>query len=306
MLPAPILKRTATRYPMTGINSLKRVDLHLHTNASDGLLPAGEMVRLAAEKGMGLIAITDHDSIGGVSDALSESKQHGLTIISGIELSAGQGEEIHLLGYGFNPDSSELRVFLDGQLAHRQDRMLAILTRLRAMGIEIDPEEIRSRGTRFLGRMNLADAMVRHGVVQSTAEAFARYLDVGRPAYVPRVRVGVSEGIEVLCAMGAVVSLAHPGRLRMTLHSLRMVLPEWIEAGLCGLEAYHSSHSEAVCRQLDQLARRNGLLVTGGSDCHGRPGGAEIGGHLRYWQTMQSDAEALMNKIQFVQNGSED
>ncbi|MDL2319498.1 hypothetical protein LJC74_10605, partial [Eubacteriales bacterium OttesenSCG-928-A19] len=196
-----------------------------------------------------------------------------------------------------DPGGERLNAFLRGQLAQRQARTLEMLERLAAMGMELPAAEATSAGTGFMGRMPLADAMARRGYVRTAQEAFERYLNPGRPAYVSRKRVDVTEGVAALSSFGAVVVLAHPGRLRMDPQQLSALLPEWIEAGLSGLEAYHASHDAATCGRLDRLARRHGLLVTGGSDSHGRPAGAAIGDHLRAWHSIAEDVDALLARL---------
>lgn len=272
-------------------------DLHLHTHASDGRWSPSDVVRNAAQEGMTHIAITDHDTTAGVAEAMAAGPREGIVVLPGIELSCGMGEDVHLLGLGAGSGDAALGALLEAAMATRQARIDEMRGRLRAMGMPVAAEDIQPRGGGFPGRANLADAMVRHGYVATVAEAFEKYLGGGRPAFVPRERPSVTKGILALRGAGRVVSLAHPGRLRMDEGTLSSLLPEWIEAGLGALEAYHPSHSQATCLRYDRLARRHGLLVTGGSDCHGRPGGARIGEHLRYWRESASDLAILMRHI---------
>lgn len=278
-------------------------DLHLHTTASDGAMRPLEMVEAASARGVNLIAITDHDTVAGVAEAMSAGSTVGMTVLPAIELSTGAGREIHLLGYGLHPEEEGLDAFLQTQLDRRQERMVAMLDRLRSIGIEIDLASIRQRNDRFLGRVDLAQALVSHGHASSVKEAFARYLKPGKPGYVSRARLGVQEGIAALRSFGAVTVLAHPGRSGLDAQALDALLPCWMEAGLAGLEAYHASHDEAARRSFDRIARKHALLVTGGSDSHGRPEGPDIGDHLRGWRTMQGDAEALLSRMGRSWNG---
>ncbi|MCL1964096.1 MAG: phosphoesterase, partial [Firmicutes bacterium] len=147
--------------------------------------------------------------------------------------------------------------------------------------------------------MNLARAMVAKGYAASVREAFDRFLRPGKPAYIPRKHIETVRGVEMLRSFGAVVCLAHPGRLAMDRFSLVQRLPGWIEAGLNGLEAYHASHAEADALWFDRTARSRGLLVTGGSDCHGpSPGGSRIGDHLDRWRTVREDVRDLIGQIE--------
>ncbi len=275
-----------------------RADLHLHTSASDGALAPADMVHRAQACGMQIIAITDHDSVDGVPEAQAVASACGMTLLTGLELTAGGEEEVHLLAYGVDPGDKRLKAFLDAQLSERRDRMYMMLEKLSAMQMPVPAAETGDVSGRFMGRMNLARAMVARGYVGTVREAFDRYLGVGRPAYVPRRRIEVPQGVQVLREAGALVSLAHPGRLKMDEMTLTARLPGWAEAGLGAIEAYHASHNDAAMLRYDRLARRHGLLVTGGSDCHGRDAdGAQIGDHLRGWRTVTEDIGALVARL---------
>lgn len=192
-----------------------RADLHLHTTASDGLLTPARMVREARLAGMNIIAITDHDTVSGVREALDAGVREGVRVLPGLELSVGGEEEIHLLAYGVRPEHPGLLALLEGLLVRRQARMEEMLRRLEALGMPVPREEACAPDSPFMGRMNLARAMTARGYCASPAEAFSRWLNAGRPAYVPKEPIGVPEGVRRLRALGAVVCLAHPGRLRM-------------------------------------------------------------------------------------------
>lgn len=274
-----------------------RTDLHLHTHASDGAFAPADVVRCAALAGMSLIAITDHDTVSGVREAVDAGRAASIEVWPGIEISSGEGTEVHLLGYGIDAGDAALDAFLAEALQKRAARGHEMLGRLRDLDMPIAYEAV-CRESGFVGRMNLAVAMVSAGYVASVSEAFARYLGDGKPACVPRARPRVTEGIAVIRAAGGMASLAHPGRLRMEEATLAALLPEWIEAGLEAIEAYHPSHDRAACLHHDRMARRLGLLVTGGSDCHGRPEGAQMGDHLTHWQGHAQDIAALAHRMQ--------
>lgn len=271
-----------------------RADLHLHTSASDGMLSPAAMVRAAEAAGMDVIAITDHDTAWGLNEAMEAARGGGMRVIGGIELSCGSGEEVHVLGYGFKPDDPALADMLKEELTRRRRRTKAMVEKLDRLGMPLDIDEAKSRDTQFVGRLPLADAMVRRGYVASAQEAFERYLDAGRAAFVPRERMPVGRGVERLRSLGAVPVLAHPGRLRMQEGALLALLDEWQDAGLAGMEAYHGSHGAAEALRYDRLARGRGLLVTGGSDSHARPGGAQIGENMIHWRTAREDTAALI------------
>lgn len=279
-------------------NETLRVDLHLHTSMSDGVLCPRDMVTAAIDANITIMAITDHDALDGLPEAILAGNETGISIVTGIELSCGQGEEIHLLGYGMAPESPALKGFLDKQLERRQERMRAMLEKLDALGMPVAEESVKSRNKRFMGRMNLASAMAELGYVQTPRQAFTKYLNPGKAAYVPRERVTVAQGIAALEGAGAIPVLAHPGRYKLDAVQLKAILPEWLEAGLMGIEAHHASHTPAQAAVYRQMAQANGLLITGGSDCHSRPDGARIGEHIPAWHNMVQDVSALMQCIE--------
>jgi len=279
-----------------------KADLHLHTTASDGTISPAEMVRHAQEAGMAMAAVTDHDTVSGVAQAVEAGERLGVRVLPGMEMTTGGSEEIHLLAYGIDPEDPRLAAFLEGQLAERGARMQTMLDSLRKLNMPLTLEEVTGWNRRFMGRMPLARAMVARGYVSSVRQAFERFLVPGKPAYVPRKQLAVLDGIALLTGFGAVVSLAHPGRLRMEQQTLAARLPGWIEAGLAGMEAYHSSHMEAQAACFDRMARRHGLLVTGGSDCHGcEESGPWIGEHLKGWHTIWEDVQALQERTNLIQ-----
>ncbi len=274
-------------------------DLHLHSNASDGELSPSELIRFVSSFGVSAVAVTDHDTVLGVQEAVKAGESLQVDVLPGVELSAGGSEEIHLLGYGVRTDNPSACTFFDRLIDERRNRMETMLERLKELQMPIIREDAMSKGVGidFMGRMNLARAMTRRGYVKTTQEAFTLFLDPGRPAYVPRRRISVPEGIEKLRSFGAVVCLAHPGRLKMNRSTMLMRLPEWMEAGLSGIEAYHSSHNPTDMLFFDRLARRQGLLVTGGSDFHGCGGGTPYVGPMKMWKTVFEDTHALKKRI---------
>lgn len=281
-----------------------KADLHLHTCFSDGAKTPAEMIRRAKALGMDVIAITDHDNVGGLPEAAAAAQTERMTVLPGVELSVGTAREIHVLGYGMDPDDAKTRAFFDSEMEIRRERTLAILKKLADRGIEIAPEETGKTGE-FMGRMYLAEALCRRGWANSVRDAFNRYIGDGAPCYVPRRRKPVADGIRALRELGAVPVLAHPARSGISPEALQRRLGEWMDAGLLGVEAWHASHMPVDAERFDALARRNGLLVTGGSDCHGRDddGGssrrshAGIGEKLDGWKTVAEDVQALRARM---------
>lgn len=242
------------------------IDLHLHTTASDGRLSPTALVARAADAGLTTIAVTDHDTTAG----LDEARQHAaIEVITGIELtSVHAGRDVHILGYFFDPANARLAQLLETQRALRVARVREIGRRLAGLGMPIDVERIIQDGAqkpgRSVGRPLLARELVAQGHVSSVQDAFDRYLGTGRPAFVPREGRGPEEFVRAVHDAGGVTSFAHPGVTKQD-----ELIERLVAEGLDAIEAYHSDHAPDVRDALLHLARRMGVLVTGGSDFHG-------------------------------------
>jgi predicted metal-dependent phosphoesterase TrpH len=243
-----------------------RIDLHVHTNASDGLLEPAVLVRTVRAADVQIFSITDHDTVDGLEDAWGAAESAGLTLVPGIELSAYWGKvEFHILGYFIDPVNVALRAFLKRTREARHRRLHAMLNRLQAMGIAVPADDVIARARDGnVGRPHLARALAERGFVASTDEAFDRYLGTDKPAYVPRPDVSVQDAIRVIRQAGGIASLAHPG-----LHNRDEAFPDLVAAGLTAIEVYHPKHAFGRAARYRRLARRLNLLVTGGSDFHG-------------------------------------
>lgn len=261
------------------------IDLHSHTNESDGSVSPSELIDIARRGQVGILAITDHDTFAGYDLAQPIAKNLGVDLICGIELSARLEEHSsHLLGYFMN--AADLCAFRDwiGELrSSRRDRNVRLASRLRELGIELTLEEAEARGRAVTGRPHFAQLLVQKGYAASLKEAFDKYLDEGAPAYVQRNEPDFFEAIQKVRGARGIASLAHPVRLKCDLAS---VLPRLLESGLNAIEAYHTDHSPADTQLYVSLANRCGLLCTGGSDFHGttKPGielGKGRGGNLK-------------------------
>ncbi|GAB3797684.1 PHP domain-containing protein [Micromonospora zhanjiangensis] len=249
------------------------IDLHTHSTASDGTLSPAELVRAAAGTGLDVLAITDHDTTSGWAPAVA-ALPPGLTLIRGAELSCrwygGQpAVALHLLAYLFDPDEAELRAELARVRAAREVRGERIVELLRADGVDVDWADIRARaagGT--VGRPHIAQALIRAGLVTSTAEAFtARWL--GERYRLPKEDIDVFRAVELVRRAGGVPVFAHPRASRRGPVVPDRLIVELAAAGLAGLEADHEDHSPAERAHVRALAAELGLLVTGSSDFHG-------------------------------------
>lgn len=254
---------------------LVAADLHTHTTASDGTLTPADLVRRAKEAGLTAVAVTDHDTMAGLSEALTAARRHGIVLVPGIEISTDAiGREVHILGYHCRPDDAHLTDLLARLRAGRRERLERMIANLRLAGIGITwadvcaQEENGSRATSpdtSLGRPHVARALVRAGYAGSVAEAFERFLLPGRPGYVPRFKLHPTEAVRAIRRAGGVPVLAHPDLIGDD-----TILPELLDAGLMGLEVWYPEHSEERTRHYLRLASAEDLIPTGGSDFHGR------------------------------------
>ena len=275
-----------------------RPDLHVHTDASDGQYPPAQVVALAMEKGVTLLAITDHDTLDGLKKAREQARKEGIDILPGVEISAGGDNEVHILGYGIHEGMKRLMALLLDMRREREERVRQMVSKLQHLGLSIGLEEIASPQADSLGRAHIGRALVKKGFVDSLYDAFEKYLSPGRPGDGPRPKREVSQVVRLLREEGAVPVVAHPGLLKMEPLDVQPLLNEWKDVGLMGLEAYHPAHLPAMTGVWDSLARKSGLLVTGGSDFHGQDGRhMDIGAMLPHWSSAQEDILALLEVI---------
>jgi 3',5'-nucleoside bisphosphate phosphatase len=251
------------------------IDLHSHTNESDGTFTPLELVDLATERNLEALAISDHDTFAGFDQALPVAQSRGLDLVCGIELSTRvQGTKtrtVHLLGYFLHqPPTAEFREWLDELLAGRRDRNLRLISSLHDQGIDIELPEVEKLGRTLTGRPHFARLLIQKGYVSSFDEAFRRYLGETAPTYVERFAPYVPVAIQRVIAAGGLPVLAHPIRLgfRDTKPEEKFI-SELRDAGLRGIEVFHSDHRPEDMERYAGIARKYNLAVTGGSDFHG-------------------------------------
>ena len=273
-----------------------KVDLHIHTTKSDGVDTPAQIVEKAKDLGMYAIAITDHDTLAGVEEALEAGRRQDLQVLPACEISAGGVSEVHVLGYGLRPGCG-IDGLLEEMAADRVSRMEQMLARLRGLGIDIAFESIKGYTTGCLGRAHLARALMEGGHVASIKEAFDKYLSPTGAAYVARKKMDTRNVISLIRDCGGVPVVAHPGRGRVDTFWLEECLRAWKKRGLMGVEAYHPAHGLTMAHALDRMARRNGLLVTGGSDYHGSTKTQRIGDGMNGWTRVEQDFQALTAAI---------
>ncbi|MEA4882106.1 MAG: PHP domain-containing protein [Clostridia bacterium] len=241
-------------------------DLHCHTTASDGTFTPGELVQEAARRGLTAIAVTDHDSVDGVAEASAMGAEVGVWVVPGVEISTDlDNGEIHVLGYFINTRDGRLSDLLSSQRESRHARVVQMIGKLADLGVHISLEDVMAcAGDGALGRPHVAAALIRAGYVTSWDDAFARYIGRHASAYVRRSKLTPTDAVTEISAAGGVSVLAHPG-----LSNRDDMIPQLVRAGLAGIEAIYPDHSREQRLHYERVAAQYGLIVTGGSDCHG-------------------------------------
>lgn len=249
------------------------IDLHIHSTNSDGSEPPERLVELGRQAGLRAMALTDHDTMDGVEDFLAACRACGMTGIAGVEISAAIDEgpgTLHILGYGLDPHHPLVQESLGRVLEGRAWRNEQILEKLNELGLELDWAEVQAcAGEDIVGRPHIAQALIDRDYVSAMDEAFDKYLAKGRPAYVDRYRLYPEEGIRMIRESGGVAVIAHPFSWETDEVRLEAGLRTLQALGLGGIEAVYSEYTPEQTVTLLRLAKRLGLLVTGGSDFHG-------------------------------------
>lgn len=243
-----------------------RIDLHVHSTASDGTLSPTALVEEAYAHGVAALALTDHDTMDGVDEARRAADRLGIEFIAGVELNTDSpAGEVHVLGYYIPTDDTWFQRFLANRRRAREVRAHKIVDRLHGLGYPIEFADVeRAAANGAIGRPHIARALVEAGYMSSVREAFERLLHRDGPAYVKRESLTPTEAVQAIVRTGGVPVLAHPGRM-----SDQSIIPELIEAGLAGLECYYPEHSPEQTEHYIAMARMHDLVVTGGTDYHG-------------------------------------
>lgn len=256
------------------------VDLHTHSTASDGQIRPARLMQLADAQNLAAIALTDHDTVEGLAEARDAAERfEQLTLVPGIEVSASfPAGTMHILGLGIDPQAEAIDQLAQTLRAARAARNPKVIARLQDLGLAIDMDEVLAvvpdatarGGQAVVSRLHIAEALRRKGLVSSTQQAFARYLNAGRPAYLDKERLPAERVIQAIRDAGGLAVLAHPVQLRCRNRlQLETVVRRLVSAGLGGIEIYHSDHDDVRTRQYLDLARQLDLQITGGSDFHG-------------------------------------
>ena len=251
---------------------LNKIDMHVHSNYSDGSDPPAEIIKHAAAIGLRAVAITDHDTVDGIQEAICAAGSAGqsFVFIPGVEISADYKHPLHILGY-FNPDTYlAINPFLVDMKRERHIRNQGVIGKLNGLGIRITAEEVAEiAGKELFGRPHIAAALVDKGVVPNQSTAFNEYLSAGRKAYVNKRSRPPDECVGAIAAAGGLPVIAHPSQTGLRLGEIEALAHKLIEHGLFGIEAYYPEHTPKETANYLELARSLGIQVTGGSDYHG-------------------------------------
>ena len=254
------------------------IDLHLHTYYSDGTFTPEQVAKAAEEMKLAAISLTDHDTIEGCDRLAKACDERNIEFIPGTELSVDiEGNEMHLLGYFLDTQNERLITETTKYQQNRTNRVHGLVDQLNELGIELDADAVFDLAKcNAPGRPHVARALVNHGFCGSVDEAFSRFLRRGATAWVPKTNVDYREGIELIHQAGGLAVMAHPG-----LNKIDRLIPDLVKAGLDGLECWHTRHPKSTAKRYREMAERYGLIITGGSDCHGAGRGHPLIGTVR-------------------------
>ena len=257
---------------------MKFADLHLHTYFSDGTFSPEELVGRGHRLGFAALALTDHDSVEGCPRMAAACEAAAIVFIPGTELTAEHNDtEIHLLGYYVDTGNEKFLSDIARFQAVRQDRIREMVARLNELNVPLAVETVFALANcQSPGRPHVARALVKAGLVANLDEAFERFLKKNRPAWVPKAKMSALEAIELIHQAGGVAVMAHPG-----LNRTDDVIPVLVEAGLDGIECFHTKHSTVMSERYLEMADKFHLLITGGSDCHGFSKGKPLIGTVK-------------------------
>ena len=277
----------------------KYADLHVHTSYSDSTFSPEEVVSCAKENGLAAIAICDHDSVEGIAPCEELASKVDIEIIPGIEMSAEKVDaEIHVLGYFIDWKNNWFREKLKEIQKSRIERAYKIVEKLKSFNINITAEEVfRLAGNNAsVGRMHIAQAMINSGAVKNMKDVFGKYIGFLKPCYVPYTKFSPEEAIQIILKVGGVPVLAHPDLMGHDEY-----IEEFVGYGLRGIEVYHTDHRPNVAAHYERIAKRLGLVMTGGSDCHGLGKGRILMGTVKVpyelVEKLKAEAENIRKEI---------
>ncbi|MFH1619734.1 MAG: PHP domain-containing protein [bacterium] len=243
---------------------MRVIDLHTHSDRSDGTCSPEQVVREASARGTELLALADHDTMSGWNEARAAARRLGVPLCPAVEISTCFHDSLHILGYGVDPGNKQLALRLNDYRERRMTRVRKMVGLLKEAGLDISFDELRQREGSSLGRPHVADLLRKKGLAATRQEAFSRFLVPGKPGYVGPCGPCVEEAISAVRESGGLAVLAHPGVVMGVID-----LPAWTAVGLGGLEVFYPVHSVSLMRRLMEAADKYGLVATGGTDYHG-------------------------------------
>lgn len=247
----------------------KYIDLHTHSLKSDGSMTPAEVVREAKKAGLAAIALTDHDTVDGISEAVSEGEKIGVEVIPAIEFSVLSETETHILGFYIDIENPELKKTLAEVVDLRLERNRVTCRRLNELGFDITLDEVRAIApNNFIGRAHFARVLLDKGYIKSVKEGFDKYMSVGKYAYCEKQRLSARDAIELIKKCGGLSFLAHPHLTKLPDDELMKFLIELKGYGLCGLEGYYTDYTPEMQEKYQGMARASGLAISGGTDFH--------------------------------------
>jgi 3',5'-nucleoside bisphosphate phosphatase len=257
---------------------MKFADLHLHTQFSDGTFSPEELVGHGQRLGFAALALTDHDSVEGCARMVAACAAAGIEFIAGAELTAEHNDiEVHILGYFLDTQNQKLLAEIAKFQAVRQDRIREMVAKLNRLNVPLEAETVFALANcKSPGRPHVARALTKAGLVRNLDEAFDRFLKKNRPAWVPKAKMSALEGVELIHQAGGLAVMAHPG-----LNRSDEIIPALVDAGMDGIECFHTKHSTKTSEHYLEIADQYQLLVTGGSDCHGFSKGKPLIGNVK-------------------------
>ncbi len=247
----------------------KKIDLHVHTTASDGTFTPAEVIRLASETRLAAVAITDHDTVSGYQEAAALGQYYGIEVVPGIEISTRFHGAVHILGYFIDLECAELKEELSKIVSERDRRNQEICRMMQEDGLPVHYEEMKSRFGEVIGRPHFAKILVELGYAESEQESFRKYMEKGQRYFQRRTLLSIERSIDIICISGGIPVLAHPFQYMLGDAGLRELIVYCKDLGLLGMECFYSGYSIEQSDYLKRLAAEYGLLVTGGSDFHG-------------------------------------
>lgn len=249
----------------------KYIDLHTHSLKSDGSMTPAEVVEEAKRAGLAAIALTDHDSVDGVREAVEAGERLGVEVIPAIEFSVMSKTETHILGYFIDIENPDLKEMLKEVVDLRIERNHVTCQRLNELGFDITLEEVRALApNNFVGRAHFARVMMDKGYISSVKEGFEKYMSVGKYAYCEKQRLSARDAIELITKCGGISFLAHPHLTKLPDDKLKEFLKELKSFGLCGLEGYYTDYTPEMQEKYQSMAKELGLMISGGTDFHAK------------------------------------